>query len=227
MADIGPVLTIDSAKLRRDADQLARAVLGAGADAVRSTTRKLERNLEEATATAIGGKLWRAWQSRAYPSAGPAQDPAGIITLKGRDRTRGAVAFFTQPGRIVGKRGQFLAIPTAAAGPRGRMRDLTPGEWERRTGQRLRFVYRRGRPSLLVTQGVANQRTGTPRPITRLRSAADQRRGYVRYEQTMVVFVLLPAVEFANRFAIEPMINAAEGDLAMEFFANVRGLSAR
>lgn len=31
-----------------------------------------------------------------------------------------------------------------------------PGEWERRTGLRLRFVYRRTGPSLLVTEGRLN-----------------------------------------------------------------------
>ena len=33
---------------------------------------------------------------------------------------------------------------------------ITPGEWERRTGLRLRFVYRRRGPSLLVAEGRLN-----------------------------------------------------------------------
>jgi len=51
-------------------------------------------------------------------------------------------------------RGQFLAIQTAA-GKSGRSaigsrEKITPEGWQRRTGLKLRFVYRRGRPSLLV-----------------------------------------------------------------------------
>ncbi len=61
-----------------------------------------------------------------------------------------ALKFWTEPGEIRGKRGQYLAIPLPAAGSRGRGRNLTPGEWERAIGITLRFVYRRGRASLLV-----------------------------------------------------------------------------
>jgi len=55
----------------------------------------------------------------------------------------------------------WLAIPTPAAGKptRGLRRgsaSTTPGEWERRTGLRLRFIYRRRGPSLLVAEGRLN-----------------------------------------------------------------------
>jgi aspartyl-tRNA(Asn)/glutamyl-tRNA(Gln) amidotransferase subunit A len=46
----------------------------------------------------------------------------------------------------------WLAIPTSAAGKSTRGGRITPGEWERRTGLRLRFVYRRRGPSLLVAE---------------------------------------------------------------------------
>ena len=42
------------------------------------------------------------------------------------------------------------AIPAAAAGKSLRGGRITPGEWERRRGLRLRFVCRRTGPSLLV-----------------------------------------------------------------------------
>ena len=49
----------------------------------------------------------------------------------------------------------FLAIPTEAPGRvvDGRKR-ITPGSWEWHTGLPLRFVYRRGAPSLLVADNV-------------------------------------------------------------------------
>ncbi|WP_380873593.1 hypothetical protein ACFB49_42510 [Sphingomonas sp. DBB INV C78] len=222
MADFGNILTIDARQLRTEADKLTRAVLGVGADSVRASTRNLERKFEDVTRGAVGGKLWRAWSSEAFPRTGPAKDPAGTVFLKGGARTRGAVDFFTKPGRIVGKRGQFLAIPTAAAGPRGRARDLTPGEWERRNGARLRFVYRRGRPSLLVLdEGVLSGKG----KIGRLNS--EKRRATGRGNTTVVIFVLMPVVNFANRFAIEPMVKASEGELAREFFERVRSLNGR
>ena len=133
--------------------------------------------------------------------------------------------FWTEPGEVRGKSGQYLAVPLPAAGERGRRRDLTPGEWERRTGQRLRFVYRRGRPSLLVADNsVFGGRNGSARPLSDLRAAGDRRRGKQRYAATIPIFVLLPVVKHRNAFAVEPMINASEGELAMEFFEAVRSL---
>ena len=58
---------------------------------------------------------------------------------------------FAYGALIRSRNGLFLAIPTEAAGRLGDGRKrITPGGWERRTGLRLRFVYRRGAPSLLV-----------------------------------------------------------------------------
>lgn len=52
---------------------------------------------------------------------------------------------------IRSKQGLFLAIPTATVGRFGDgRRKIMPGSWERIHGMRLRFVYRRGAPSLLV-----------------------------------------------------------------------------
>lgn len=222
MSDLGDVLSIDKDTLLADRDRITRGVLGAGADAVRATTKRLERNLEDVARSTIGGKLWRAFASEAFPRKGPAREPVGTVFLKGGPRVRGAMAFFTQPGRIVGKRGQFLAIPTPAAGSRGRLRDLTPGQWERQTGQKLDFIYRVGKPSLLVARGTTNQRSGAFRPLTRQRTAADIRRGFVRGEQSIIVFVLIPSVPFANRFAIGPILHRTEGELALAFFDRVR-----
>jgi hypothetical protein len=59
---------------------------------------------------------------------------------------------------IRSKDGFWLAIPTAAAGNGARGGRITPGEWEQRRGLRLRFVYRRTGPSLLVAEGRLNSR---------------------------------------------------------------------
>jgi len=53
---------------------------------------------------------------------------------------------------IRSRNGFWLAIPTAAAGKSARGGRITPGEWERRRGLRLRFIYRPRGPSLLVAQ---------------------------------------------------------------------------
>ena len=57
---------------------------------------------------------------------------------------------------IRSKDGFRLAIPLPAAGKSTRGVRITPAEWERRRGLRLRFVYRRAGPSLLVAEGRLN-----------------------------------------------------------------------
>jgi hypothetical protein len=215
MAD-GADLTLDGGKITGDADRLVRSYLTAGTQAIATVTKRLERKLEGATQAAVPGRLWRAWQSSTYPKSGPAQDPVGTIWLKGGARTRGAVAFWTQPGAIRGKGGQYLAIPLPAAGSRGRARNLTPGEWERAHGVRLKFIYRRGRASLLVAENaVLSGRAQVARANTPRRIAAG------RANMTVPIFVLLPLVKFRNAFAINPLVAASEGELAREFFAAV------
>src|ERR1700754_354249 len=113
MAD-GAFLSLDEAQIDRDADRLVREYLSAGTRAVSGTTKSLECKLEGLTKEAVPGRLWRAWASESYPRTGPARNPAGEVYLNGGARTKGAIAFWTQPGAIRGKSGQYLAIPLPA-----------------------------------------------------------------------------------------------------------------
>jgi hypothetical protein len=216
MSDLGFGLDVPS--LRATEDAFTRDVLTAAKGAVDDATVWLERTLEEVTRAGVPGRLWRAWASEVYPGRGIAQAPSGIVFVNGGARSQGAMEFFTQPGRIVGRSEQWLAIPTPAAGSRGRQRDLTPGQWERQTGIRLRFVYRPGKAALLVAdEGTTNARTGAFRPITRKRTAADAKRGYVRGAQSVPIFVLVPFVPFRNSVGIDQLIQTAETRLLGDF----------
>lgn len=208
-------LIVNDTTLREAEDAMVREALGQLSMAVAEQTRALEKDLEGITRMAVPGRLWRAWQSQSWPAGGkPAVNPRGEVYVNGGKRSQGAMLFHTQQGRIRSRDGYYLAVPTPAAGSRGRIRDLTPGEWERRTGKRLRFVYRPGKPSLLVAEGTLNQRSGTYRELTDRRTKADQRRGYVRGAATVIIFVLLPYVDFKPSFAIEPIARRREGVLA-------------
>jgi hypothetical protein len=210
-------LSFDAGSIERVGDQVTRRYLTAGADAVRNTTKWLERRLEAVTQEAVPGRLWRAIGSKAFPRSGPAQDPVGTIFLNGGDRTRGAFAFWSQPGEIRGSNGQYLAIPLPTAGSRGRTRMLTPGEWERANGVRLHFLYRQGKPSLLVAIGTTNGRSGAFRPLTATRSARGRGGGNPQADSVIPIFVLLPAVRFRNAVALQPIIDSADQELVAEF----------
>ena len=230
---IEPTLYIDVEQLRAASDKETRLHLRALAEALAETVRAAELALEDKTREVGGGRLARAWTSGLGPGKGRiAREPAGWIRLNGRrevggriSRTYGAIEAMTSTGRITAHSGGFLAVPLPAAGPRGRDRWLTPGEWERRTGLRLRYVYRAGKPALLVVdEATTNARTGTARGITRRRTAADERRGFVRGSQTVPIFVLLPLVAFNERFSIEGVVAPYRAALPNLVIAKVKAL---
>lgn len=192
-------LEVDRTALEKSKDAVIRVILLAGTHAVQENTRGLELDLEKITRMAVKGRLWRAWGSKAYPKSGPARNPEGVIFVNGGARSQGAIKFFTESGRVKNPNGFFWAIPTEAAGSRGRARDLTPGEWERRTGVKLRFVYRPGKASLLVAD---NPPMG---------------RGIRRSAGPVVIFTLVPHFDKQNRFAIEPVVRRREGMLKRNF----------
>lgn len=77
--------------------------------------------------------------------------------------------------------GFWLAIPTPAAGKALGGRRITPSAWERKTGLRLRFVYRRTAPSLVADGACIN---------TRRRAAASRSRTG-RGQVTAPIFLLV------------------------------------
>lgn len=208
-------LQFNEHELALAADDLIRDILGDLRDAVQEETRGLEQDLEKITRLSVKGKLWRAWASDTWPKGGGiALKPKGRIKLNGGRRTLGAMTFFTKEGRITNGGGKYLVIPTEAAGRvsgnAGRYkasRTLTPKEWESNTGKKLRFVYRRGRPSLLVLD---DARITGRKGIARGRLT---KRAGPGYGATVVVFVLLPFVDFSPRFAVQPLIDRRKGML--------------
>ena len=181
-------LQFDQREIDRSADLVVRAILTQAKGAVRAETRGLERDLEALTRQAAGGNLWRAWKSALFPRGSRlAGAPAGEVFVNGGSRTRGAMTYWSQAGVNRASGGFFLAVPTEYAGVNTRSRDLSPGDWERRTGQRLVFIYRGGgKPSLLVAEA--------------------GRRGRGGKRETLPIFVLIPAQRFANKFSIEPAV---------------------
>lgn len=95
---------------------------------------------------------------------------------------------------IRSKEGFYLAIPTEAAGRGLRGRRITPGEWERRRGLRLRFVYRRRGPSLLVADRARINNRG---------QAVASRSKAGRNQVTAPIFLLVPQVKLPKRLDLD------------------------
>jgi hypothetical protein len=185
----------------------ARAVRGA----VAATADAIKQDWRAQIRATLGSRLPGTIRSVVYPPGAPSLSAAAQVWTKAPTiiaaHERGAV--------IRSASGFYLAIPLEGAGrgvsSGGRAQRITPGGWERRTGQRLRFVFRRGRPSLLVADAkFARTRAGVLSP----RRGRRRKDGILTGEQTVPIFVLVPQVQLRKRLNLI----AAAG-------AEVRGLS--
>lgn len=161
---------------------------------------------------ALGDRLANTIRERLYPRNEPSMNAASLVWT----RAPKIVDAFDRGALIRSKDGFWLAIPTAAAGRALRGKRITPGGWERRTGRRLRFVYRRRGPSLLVaddaridTRGIAQARGGRRRADGILTGAA-----------TVPIFLLVPQVKLRKRLDIERLARATAARIPALIRAN-------
>jgi uncharacterized protein DUF6441 len=174
-----------------DIAAMMQVELLAGERAVTAAMRQAGSDLKadwrgQITGAGLGQRLARSIRNKTYPERGESFGTAAFIWSKApkiiRAHDRGML--------IRSKNGLWLAIPTEAAGKgRGGAR-LTPGEWERRRGMRLRFIYRRNGPSLLVAEKARLNTQGTA-----VASRSKTGRGQV----SAPIFTLVPQVKLRKR----------------------------
>ena len=181
-------------KLKLDIDPdivaLMQAEIAAGEKAVSTAMREAGTGLKTAwrgqiTGAGLGQRLARTIRSEQYPKGQPSLNAAVLVWSKAPTIIN---AHDTGP-LIRSKDGFWLAIPTEAAGKSRRGGRITPGQWEQRSGLRLRFVYRRTGPSLLVAEGRVNK---GGRAVT---SRSKTGRGLT----TVPIFLLVPQVKLPKR----------------------------
>ena len=170
--------------------RIMEAETRAGEKAVTSAIREAGTGLKSAwraqiTGAGLGARLARTIGSEAYPKGRSSLNAAALVWSKAP-----VIVGAHDTGPLIRSRdGFWLAIPTPAAGKSARGGRVTPGEWERRTGLRLRFVYRRTGPSLLVAEGRLN--TKGQAVVSRSKTG----RGKV----TALIFLLVPQVKLPKR----------------------------
>ncbi|MBZ0130217.1 MAG: DUF6441 family protein [Rhodobacteraceae bacterium] len=181
-------------KLKLDIDPdivaMMAAEIKAGERAVTSAMREAGAGLKTAwrgqiTGAGLGRRLGNTIRSQTYPKSGDSLNAAALVWSQAP-----VIIGAHDTGPLIrSKTGFYLAIPTEAAGKgRGGAR-LTPGEWEQRRGLRLRFVYRRRGPSLLVAEARLNSRS----------QAAASRSKTGRGLATVPIFLLVPQVKLRKR----------------------------
>ena len=181
-------------KLKLDIDPdivaMMAAEVAAGERAVTAAMRAAGTQLKsdwrgQITQAGLGRRLGNSIRNQTYPKAGESLDAAALVWSKAP-----VIIGAHDTGPLIrSKNGFWLAIPTEAAGKGARGGRITPGEWERRRGLRLRFIYRRRGPSLLVAEGRLNNRG--------LGVASRSKTG--RGKATVPIFLLVPQVKLRKR----------------------------
>lgn len=137
----------------------------------------------------LGDRLTKSVQFEAYPKSGGSLNAAGLVWSKAKK----IVGAFETGVEIRARGGKWLAIPLPAAGTgRGNGR-FTPGEWERRRGVKLRFVYRPNGKALLVADGRLNKKG----------FGVESRSKTGRGRATVPIFLLVPRVRLQKRLNLQ------------------------
>jgi hypothetical protein len=187
-----------------DLEALMAAEIAAGERAVSSAMRAAGEGLKaswrgQITGAGLGQRLANTIRAAHYPKGQPSLNAAALVWSKAP-----VIVGAHDTGPLIrSKNGLWLAIPLPAAGRSLRGGRMSPGEWERRTGLRLRFVYRRTGPSLLVAEG---------RLTTKGRAVASRSKTG-RGLTTVPVFFLVPQLKLPKRLDLARDAERAANDL--------------
>ena len=172
----------------KSAEDAVTAAMRQAADGLKADLRR------QVTEAGMGHRLANTWRAELYPKGRKSIKPAGFVFT----RAPTIIRAFDQGAVIKSKHGFWLAIPTPAAGTGARGKRMTPGLWEQMHGSRLRFIYRRGAPSLLVAENM-RVRTGKRGGFAK-GSASALRSG--RGMTSVVMFILVPQVSLRKRLDV-------------------------
>jgi hypothetical protein len=151
------------------------------------------------TGAGLGTRLANTIRSAQYPAGQTSLNAAAFVWSNAP-----TIISAHDTGPLIRSRdGFWLTIPLPAAGRGPRGSKITPGEWERRRGLRLRFVYRRNGPSLLVADGRLNTRG------LGVASRANTGRG----RSSVPIFLLLPQVKLPKRLDLDRDADRARDSL--------------
>ena len=177
-------------KIAGDIVALMRAEVAAGQKAVSTTMAQAGASLKSAwrvqiTGAGLGQRLANTIRSQTWPKGRNSLDAAALVWSNAP-----VIIGAHDAGPLIrSASGFWLAIPLPAAGKSTKGGRITPGEWERRTGLRLRFIYRRRGPSLLVAEGRLNSKGRA------VASKSKTGRGLT----TAPIFLLVPQVKLRKR----------------------------
>ena len=170
---------------------LMRAEVAAGQKAVSTTMAQAGAGLKSAwrtqiTGAGLGQRLANTIRQQVYPKGRNSLDAAALVWSNAP-----VIIGAHDTGPLIRSgNGFWLAIPLPTAGKALGGKRITPAMWEQKTGLRLRFVYRRRGPSLLVADAVRLNTRG---------QAAVSKSKTGRGQVTAPIFLLVRQVKLPKR----------------------------
>lgn len=187
------------AAIRGDLERHLREELGRGEGAAMRALRRASRGLRDELrgqirSAGLGNRLANTVRAEVYPKAGASLGAAALVFT----RAPRIIRAFEEGAVIRSRSGFWLAIPTENAPRRGVGGGrINPSNFPEHRFGPLRFVYRPGKPALLVVDEVRIGRTGR---VGRRAANARTKSGALRSGLTTVVmFVLVPRVRLKKR----------------------------
>jgi len=210
---VGSLPRLMAAEILAGETAVTRAVDQAG-------TRLQKEWRGQVTGAGLGARLARTIRRELYPSRDVSLNAASLVYARpnaGGGASAATVIGAHDEGPLIrGRDGLWLAIPI---GEVARMRGannkrITPLGWEQRTNRALTFIFRPGRPGLLVDTG---------RPLLRrVNDAVGFRQSAPRTRKDIwiPIFILVPQTRLRKRLNVEKLAREAEATLPGLVVAN-------
>ncbi len=172
-------------KLMQEEFQTAERAVTRG---VREATDGLKLAMRrQVTAAGLGTRMANTWRGDIYPKGQVSIRAAGMVYT----RASKVMVGFDEAKVVRSKDGFWLAIPTPNAPKRGvGGQRISPSTFPEHRFGKLRFVYRRGGPSLLVAEGLRASVSRSTGEVRGFRKAKTNRR-----MASVVMFWLVPQVK--------------------------------
>ncbi|MFQ5443622.1 MAG: DUF6441 family protein [Candidatus Zixiibacteriota bacterium] len=183
------------AAIRGNLNQVIAAELKSAEIAVTAGVKEVTLGLKEELRTDIrrsglGDRLAKAVRSKLFPKGKKSINAAGFIFSKAPKLHN----IFSKGGVIRPTSKKLLAVPLDNVPKQGKRR-LTPATWPRNFP--LKFVKRKGKPPLLVAEGIAATSGAT------VRKGTDKQRARGKRATSVPMFILVPKVTIKKRFEFE------------------------
>lgn len=190
--------------LKKIMEQELADVRGAVTKGVREASEGLKNQLRQQVISAgLGQRLANAWRASVYPKGRQSRGAAGLVYTRAPE----VMGAHDRGVTIRSANGFWLAIPTAAAPKRGTDGErINPSNFPEVSLGRLRFVHRKGKPGLLVVDGVKVGRSGRVRSGQR-RSRDGHAYTPLRGTATVVMFILVPQVSLRSKLDVDGAAN--------------------